>query len=631
MVSIFNGASLTSLKPIFDVIEKGAEQPFQLQITPENGELLYKHMSSVEKERFRELVENIKMHRPVAEHISQLKMVEPESDLSLWKQIKLKLTEIKFSVNKAFSRINAIEMLKYTAMAVVPVYFLKLLAAIGTVYFIASTGLLVVRDMRAELYNKITTLPVSYYIREKTGILMSRIINDVTVVSDSISNDLRVTINNFFIILTHSFILMMISFELLAITLIGVPLVLWPVSFVAKKVKNLTTGEQTHLAELNGHLQEVISGIRVIRAFSMEDYESGRFSKINDNLFLKTFKYRFNHTLGPAIVEFTTTLIVVGLLIYGGARIVEGDITAGSFFLFLFTLMIMLSPIKQIAGWVNNVNRTAAAGDRIQEIMNMQPEIIEADSPVQIKQLQREIKFENVCFQYPDKEEKVLQNINLTAPCGTTTALVGHSGAGKSTMVDLIPRFYDPVEGRITYDGIDIREVAVKDLRSRIGIVTQDVFLFNGTIRDNIAYGRSDIPFSKIKDAAASAFAEEFISQLPEGYDTVIGERGLMLSGGQRQRLSIARALLKNPEILILDEATSALDTESERLVQRALETLMKDRTTFVIAHRLSTVFAADNIVVLDAGRIAETGTHSELLNKNGIYRKLYNMQFNED
>ena len=627
-VSVFNGISLSSLKPIFDVIETGGAKPFQIHLDADEMSLLVR---SGEGKRLTELYQKSDIYTADQKKLKEVSAVAITPVEGFIDSFRVGFNRLKLAVNEFLINYNSIDVLTAVAIGIIPIYLLKLICDLGTVYYISSTGLMATRDIRRDLYDRLTSLPVSLFVREKTGILMSRIINDVNVVSDSISGDLRGSINNFFIIITHIVILAMISYKLLIFTMIGVPLVLWPINHFAKKVKNASTGEQVHLASLNGHLQEVIAGIRVIRAFGMEAYESARFSGINQSLYKDTFRYRLNHTLGPALVEFTSTGIISALVIYGGLKITAGEFSSGSFFLFLFTLMILMSPIKQMASWVNIINRTRAAGARIFDLMDMAPEVTDPVSPTSLpERLNVKIEFKKVAFSYPQSEAQVLKNISFSVPIGTTVALVGHSGAGKSTLVDLIPRFYDPLGGGIYFDGIDIREVKIAELREKIGVVTQEIFLFNGTIRENIAYGRTDIPMSKIIAAAKMAYADEFIKKLPDGYETWIGERGMMLSGGQRQRISIARALLKNPEVLVLDEATSALDTRSERLVQKALEHLMQNRTTFVIAHRLSTIYQADLILVIDKGRIVERGTHTTLLRKNGYYKKLYSMQFQD-
>ncbi|MBV6492817.1 MAG: Vitamin B12 import ATP-binding protein BtuD [Turneriella sp.] len=627
MLSVFNGLSLTSLKPIFDVIETGSTKPFQLHFEQKEIDAL------VASHRGNELKALFAKHPAPDYYLAEKNWTEEairKQTTAVQNTFSLFVGEKKLAVNSALITLPAPMILKYVGIAVIPIFLLRLIFDFGTVFFLTATGLLSVMDIRRALYKSMMRLPLSYFVREKTGVLMSRIINDVTTLSEATSIELRLSINNFFIIITHIFILYLISAKLLLITMVGVPIILLPVSYFSGKIRRITRNEQTGLADLNGHLQEVISGIRVIRAFTMEDYQTKGFEVINHNLYTQNFRNRVSHQLGPALVELATSFIVVGLIVYGGNLIIGGEMTSGSFFTFVFTLMILLSPIKQMATWFNLVQRAIASGERVFEIIDMKGEIEDPPQPVKLPVLKKEIEFSHVSFSYPNTEKKVLHGINFKAKIGSTVALVGHSGAGKSTLADLTLRFYDPTEGKILFDGIDIRDAKIADLRDKVGMVTQDIFLFNGTVRENISYGRTDISDSDILKASKMAYAHEYISLLPKGYDTVVGERGLMLSGGQRQRLSIARALLKNPEILILDEATSALDTESERLVQRALEKLMKNRTTIVIAHRLSTIYNADMILVLKDGRIVERGTHRALLKKKGDYKKLFDMQFKD-
>lgn len=626
-VSVFNAMSLTALKPIFDVIETGGNKPFQLHYDRDEIEfvksgplkkdlqlLLAKHPAPdfYENERryFKETV------------------AKPADDVR--GKIKYYLAEKKTALNLLLLQYHAMKVLVFVAFLVLPIYLLKLLCDLGTVYFMSSTGLRAVNNIRDELYRKLLDLPMSFFVKEKTGVMMSRIINDANLLSDSASDYLRVSINNFFIIVTHLVLLSLISGKLLLITIVGVPLVLWPVNHYARKIKDITQREQTSLADLTGHMQEVIAGIRVIRAFGMEKFEHGQFSTINESLFRQIFRFRINNALSPALVEFTTSLLIIGLIVYGAARIIEGEFTSGSFFLFLFTLMVIISPIKQIASWYNMVQRATAAGERIFNLIDTPNDVTERPYAQPFSQLKKGVRFKGVGFRYPNTDAQVLKNITFDVPVGSRVALVGHSGAGKSTLVDLIPRFYDVSEGSISFDGVDVRDLRIQEMREAIGVVTQEVFLFNGTVRQNISYGRSDISDADVEKAAEMAYADIFIKALPNRYDTPIGERGLMLSGGQRQRLSIARAILKNPQILILDEATSALDTESERLVQKALEKLMVNRTVFVIAHRLSTIYSADLILVVDKGRIVERGTHKQLIKKKGHYKKLYDLQFSK-
>lgn len=631
-VSIFSGISLTTLKPIFDVLAQGNDKPFQVSLTNKDLGFLIK---IGEGHRVLELYESHPMYEK--KRISLQKQIEkmgdaPQADELLQREESIDLIKqgarLKLWFNLQLVNVAPLDLLYAVGLTLLPIYLLKLLCALGTVYFISSTGLLVVKDIRQELNNKVLRLSISHFIREKSGTWMSRVINDVVLISDAISQSFRISINNFFIVTTHLGLLAFLNYKLLLISVIGVPLLLWPVNHFARKIRHITTNEQSRLAELNGHMQEVLSGIRVIRAFGMEGYESSRFGTLNEHLYRQSFRYQINNQIGPSLVEFVSSFIVVGLLLYGGSMIVGGSFTAGSFFTFFFTLMMILSPLKQLATWYNLFNRTVAAGGRVFEVLDMEDEIIESQETTAVEKLSKCVHYKDVSFHYPGTEKMVLKNISVKVPVGSTVALVGHSGAGKSTFVDLLPRFYDVTEGSILFDDVDLRAQTLKEIRSKIGIVTQDIFLFNTTVRENIAAGRDDIELKEIRRAAKMAYADDFIMDFPKQYDTIVGERGLMLSGGQRQRLSIARALLKNPEILILDEATSALDNQSERLVQKALESLMKNRTTFVIAHRLSTIYKCDLILVFKDGKIAERGTHDELLNKSGLYRELYDMQF---
>ncbi|MDH4200044.1 MAG: ABC transporter ATP-binding protein/permease [Spirochaetia bacterium] len=623
LVSIFSSITMVSLKPIFDVYGQGNNKPFQLHLTTDDWELLIDGGRTIEVKK---LIYFSDFYRSKTEWYENHR--KESRTFSLNEKIRYIIAVGKLRVDLITIAYDPFRLIVLIALGVLPIYFLKLLCTIGTVYFLSSTGLMMVADLRTDLYNKLIDLPLSHFIAEKSGVWMSRVINDAVLISDVMVNDLRVSINNFFIIITHILLLAILSYKLLVISMIGVPLMLWPVNYFARKIKSITRNEQSRLADLNGILQEMIAGIRVIRAFGMEKYEKNRFKQMNENLAHEGFRYRLNNTIGPSIVEFTSSIIVSSLLIYGGSQIVDGHMTSGSFFTFLFTLMVILSPVKQFATWYNLMNRMTVAGQRIFELIDEKILIIDPEQPKEIKKLEDSIKFKNVSFRYESGDRDVLSNINLTLPVGSTIALVGHSGAGKSTFADLLARFQDCTRGEIFFDGIDIRDIALHSLRQKIGIVTQEVFLFNSSIQDNIAYGMQDMEIEKIKKAAQMAYAHDFIMELPQQYDTVIGERGFMLSGGQRQRISIARALLKNPEILIFDEATSALDTNSERLVQKAIKRLIKNRTTFVIAHRLSTIYESDIILVFKEGKIIEKGSHTSLLKKSGEYKKLYDMQF---
>ena len=598
LVSVFNGASLTSLIPIFDSLGAGENTKFQIALTKRDKLLLQK-----------------------SEHKEKLSRID---------RLEFEIADLKETMNKKFEKMTPDEIVFFFCSLVFPIYILKLICLSGTVYFITSTGFLAIRDLRAELYEKIFALPMNLFIREKTGILMSRIINDVDVLGKVISTDLKDAINDFFYIITHLLILFFLSWKMFLIVFIVIPLIMGPITAFSDKIRRATKNQQERLSALYGHLQEVIAGIRVIRAFSMEKGEAGRFLKINGELSDKTFKGHFYHQVGPALIELSGSIVSAIFLAFGAYIISEENFSKGMFMAFFLTLIFLMRPMKQMSVMFNLIQSARSAGERVFELLDSKIEIQNISKPKIFTGLRKEIRLENVSYQYPESENHALSEINLTIKKGETIALVGSSGSGKSTLTDLIVRLIDPISGKLSFDGVDLREIELGSIREKIGIVSQQVFLFNGTIRENIICGRVNASEKEIRKAAEDAFATEFIENLDQGFDTFIGERGVMLSGGQRQRISIARAFLKNPEILILDEATSALDTESERLVQIALETLYKNRTTILIAHRLSTVQIAEKIFCMENGRIIESGNHQELIDLNGKYKKLYDLNFAE-
>ena len=513
---------------------------------------------------------------------------------------------------------------------ILPLYFLKLIFVTLTIYFIGTTGYLAVRDLREDLYRKIHTLGLDFFSRERTGIIMSRVINDVELIGRSLSMELTDSLNNVFYVVTHFILLALISLKMLMITFVIVPLVSSPMSKITKVIRRAATQQQETLAELGAHVQEVISGIRVIRAFSMEKFESSRFEKVNHHLFNSTFRLHYNHQVGPALTEFIATGVVLGFLSWGATSIADGELSRGMFFAFFFTLIFIMRPLKQLSVLANLTSTSVAAAARIFQLLETETIVRDRGDALPFRGIEKGIRFEGVSFTYPGSDRPALQRIDLEIPAGKTYSIVGSSGAGKSTLADLLPRFYDVTEGRILVDDVDLRDYRLKELRTSFGIVTQNIFLFNASVRENIAYGRNDVPLEKVIEVARAANAHEFIESLPDGYETGVGERGVMLSGGQRQRLAIARALLRNPSILIFDEATSALDNESEKLVQEAMDRLRQGRTVLVIAHRLSTVYRSDQILVMEDGQILDRGTHSELLKTSAVYQKLYEMQFAE-
>ncbi|WP_167482383.1 ABC transporter ATP-binding protein [Leptospira yasudae] len=598
LVSVLNGASLTSLIPIFDSLGTGEKTNFEISLTKKDKALIQRY--------------------------------EEKDSFTSVESIELQLAHWKVQLNSSLKKMSHDELVLLFCFIVFPVYLLKLIFLAAAVYCINSAGYLAIRDLRAELYAKAQTLPLNHFVQEKTGILMSRIINDVEVLGKLISSDLKDAITDFFYIVTHLLLLLYLSWKMFLAVFIIVPIVMGPVSAFADKIRRATRNQQERLSSLNGHLQEVISGIRVIRAFSMEKVEAKRFWEFNQDLSDKTFKGHFYHQVGPSLTELFSSIVAVIFLSFGAYLMEDGTFSRGMFMAFFLTLIFLMRPFKQMSMLANSIQSAISAGDRVFELLDQETDVRNPANPKFLKRIEKGISFNNVTFTYPGSKNPAIQEINLEIPKGETIALVGASGAGKSTLVDLVPRLIDPQEGSITIDGIDLREMDLSNLRKRIGIVSQQVFLFNGTIRENICYGNSNVSEDRLHAACEQAFAMDFILSMEEGFDTIVGERGVMLSGGQRQRIAIARALLLDPEILILDEATSALDTESERLVQEALESLYKNRTVIIIAHRLSTVQIANRIFTMENGRIVESGTHAELIQLDGKYKKLYDIQFVE-
>ena len=479
-----------------------------------------------------------------------------------------------------------------------------------------------------DLYVKIQSLDMEYFSTTKVGELMTKVLNDPANVNTFILEFFEF-LKYVFTAISYLVIAIRIDWKLTLGMFIVAPILMTTVKKYSKKLKKSGKERQEATGTLNSKLQETLSGIRVIRAFATEKQEIHNFKKISLELKKVVMKTVGYNAKSNSVSEALNYVMMAILLLFGGYRILRGRVfTTGDFLTIMSAIGSMYTPVRRSANIYNSLSTNIPSIGRIFEILDVVPEIADAPDCIKFEEFKSDITFENVDFSYKDSDEKVLKNINLVAKKGETVALVGNSGGGKSTLVNLIPRFFDVTGGKITIDGVDVKNYKIKSLRKKIGIVPQETFLFGGTILENIRYANQNASVEEVIEAAKKANAHEFIEKLEQGYETEIGERGIKLSGGQKQRISIARAILENPQILILDEATSALDNESEQLVQDALEKLMKGKTTFVIAHRLSTIINSDKIVVIQQGEIRETGTHEELLNKDGIYKSLYNKSF---
>jgi len=546
------------------------------------------------------------------------------------------LISIKNSISQGFNDFifagDKTEALFRICMVIFAAFILKNIAGYFQAYFLNFVEQGIVRDLRDDAYEQLHRLPISYFKSERVGNLISIIVNDVTAVQNSVSATFLNLIREPLSIVVFLGIAISISWELTLISLVTLPFSAGIISFIGIKLRKYSAKIQEKIADITSVIQETISGVKIVKAFGTENYENKKFRKETEGYFRMVLRITRIRNLSAPITETMSVMVGVIIIYYGGTLVLSNnEIKASEFLGFLFAIFQLLPPIKELSGVNNRIQESSAAGDRIFDIIDTQPDIVNKDGAEEVKEFKSELAFQNVSFAYPDEPgEMVLDNINFSINKGEVVALVGPSGGGKSTLVDLIPRFYDVTGGAIKFDGKDLRDLKIEDLRKFIGIVTQETILFNDSIKNNICYGSTDFSEEDIFEAAKVANAHKFISEMPNGYDTEIGERGVKLSGGQRQRLAIARALLKNPDIMIFDEATSALDNESEKLVQEALDRLMKSRTVVVIAHRLSTIKNADKILVLQSGKIIQSGNHDRLLEQGGLYKKLYDMQFRD-
>ena len=536
---------------------------------------------------------------------------------------------IKLYSNQVLLKDSAIATMSSVCVALVVVFSVKNIALYIKNIMVSVVQFRLVTDLRNKLYNHLHYLSLSYFNKNKSGELTSILINDIDNMRAALSTSFQKLFVEPINILAFLSLLFIISPKLAAIAILVIPISGVIIFGIAQSIRRRAARSQAKLAGITSIISETLGSMRIVKAFVMKNYELKRFYAETRKYYQLMLRKDRLRLISSPITE-TIGASIAALLLFIGARdvLVTQSISSEDFIRFILLLFSVLGPIKNLGNVFNELQNGLASADRVFSIIDIKSDIHDNDDAIHIEKFQDNIRFQNVNFYYENESEMILKNINLSLKSGEILALVGPSGAGKSTLADLIPRFYDVTEGSILLDGEDIRNIKLNSLRSLMGIVTQETFLFNDSVKANIAYGLESVSDENIKKAAIAANANEFIEQLPDGYDTIIGERGVKLSGGQRQRISIARAIMKNPPILILDEATSSLDTESEKIVQDAIEKLMHNRTVIVIAHRLSTVHNANKIIVLDKGDIVDTGNHNELINKEGLYKQLHNMQF---
>jgi len=532
-----------------------------------------------------------------------------------------------FLVN-ILNQLNSLEPFKvlYLLLIVMPVALIvRAIFEFLQSYIMSDVGQKVIRDARNSVYDKLQMLSLDYFTQKRSGELISRITNDVKLIENAVSYALTDLVYQSFQVFSFALLTFLINWRMALISIIVLPLVAIPMIAVGKVLRKLSKRSQEKMADINSLLVETFTGVRIVRAFCAEAREISRFKKQNHDYYRITMKSIKRMLILGVATELIGVAMALFIIFYGGRQVMNGGLSFGVFTLFMAALLSLIRPFKKLSQVNSIMQQALAASLRIYEVLDTSPTVVEKENAGQLSGFKDRVVFEDVWFNYASHE--ILKGVNLEVKRGEILAVVGSSGVGKTTLIDLIPRFYDPQKGRVLIDGTDIKEVSLESLRQQIGIVTQETILFNDTIKANIAYGRPEASFAEIEKVAKEAYAHDFIQRSPLGYETVIGDRGMKLSGGERQRIAIARALLKNPPILILDEATSQLDSESERIVQEALNKLIQGRTVFVVAHRLSTIRGASRIVVLNECRVVEQGSHDTLISKDGVYKRLYQLQ----
>ncbi len=533
------------------------------------------------------------------------------------------------ALDKIFIQRN-VQLLLMIPFVILIIYFIKGICNYYQSYLMRYVGNRVIMDMRNNLYSHIAVMPMQFYTEHSTGKLMSRLLNDVGIINNAASSSIKDLVQNSITVVALFGVIFYQDWRLAVISCFVLPFAYYPLIKLGRKLRRISRKGQEEISGVTAIMHETFTGASVVKAFGMEESEISKFREKNSSLFRISMKGVKLTELSTPIMEFIGAAGASLIIWYGGYQVVKGVTTPGTFFSFLTALIMMYSPLKALTRVNSAIQQSIAAAERVFAILDLDSEKAVDKGTRELNGVKEKIELKNVSFRYESSSKHALSDVSFSVEHGRTAAIVGSSGGGKTTIGSLLLRFYEPDAGGIYIDGTDIRNFSLRSLRSQIGIVSQDVILFNDTVLSNISYGKKDISMEEVVTAAKKAYAHDFISRMPDGYNTVIGERGTKLSGGEKQRIAIARAILKDPPIMILDEATSALDTESEHIIQMALENLMIGRTTFVIAHRLSTIRNADLILAMDGGKVAEIGKHEELLKNGGIYKRLYDMQFAE-